>query len=133
MVHASDFWLVDVCTSEENATACDSAADVAAINGEISSKMSSSVLKNYEEETILYQWGTMTAVRRFCRTCGILPFYIPRSNQDGYAITLTCADWGEDGPPPTEIRFFDGVNWEASYLATCIAMKTSTDPTMEDT
>lgn len=117
MVHASDFWLVDVNTSEENATVCGSAAD----------QMSSSVLKHYEKETILYQWGTMTAVRRFCRTCGVLPFYIPRSNQDGYAVTLPCADWGEDGPPPTEVRFFDGINWEASYLATRIAMKTSTD------
>jgi hypothetical protein len=75
MVHASDFWLVDVNTSEENATVCGSAADGAAINGEKSTKMSSSVLKHYEEETILYQWGTMTAVRRFCRTCGVLPFY----------------------------------------------------------
>ena len=23
-----------------------------------------------EEATILYQWGTKTAVRRFCKTCG---------------------------------------------------------------
>lgn len=57
-----------------------------------------------ESETILYQWGTKTAVRRFCKTCGILPFYIPRSNPDGYAITYHCVDWGEDGPPETKLN-----------------------------
>jgi hypothetical protein len=79
----------------------------------------------FEEETILYQWGTMTAVRRFCRTCGILPFYIPRSNPDGYGITFACVDWGTDGPPKTEIRYYDGVNWEESHAATGIAKETA--------
>ncbi|KAL7552347.1 hypothetical protein ACHAWF_015585 [Thalassiosira exigua] len=64
----------------------------------------------FEQNTTLYQWGTKTAIRRFCSTCGILPFYIPRSNPDGFAITLPCVDWGEDGPPPTEVKLFDGVS-----------------------
>lgn len=79
----------------------------------------------FEEETILYQWGTKTAVRRFCRTCGILPFYIPRSNPDGYGVTYHCVDWGEDGPPKTEIRFYDGENWEKSHTETGIAKETA--------
>jgi len=31
-----------------------------------------------DDATILYRWGTMVAERRFCRTCGILPWYVPR-------------------------------------------------------
>ncbi|KAL7476540.1 hypothetical protein ACHAW6_002397 [Cyclotella cf. meneghiniana] len=79
----------------------------------------------FEDETILYQWGPMTAVRRFCRTCGILPFYIPRSNPDGYGITFACIDWGTDGPLKTKIRYYDGVNWEKSHAATGIAKETA--------
>ncbi len=55
--------------------------------------------ETFEEATTLYEWGTMTAKRRFCKTCGILPWYIPRSNPDGVAITLNCIvdfDW-DDG------------------------------------
>jgi hypothetical protein len=128
MVHASDFWLVDSGTAEDDAAAGCRIAEGAATNGGISSEMSSSVRRYYEQETILYQWGTRTAVRRFCRTCGILPFYIPRSNQDAYAITLPCVNWGADGPPQTEIRFFDGIDWERSYHATCIATEMATQP-----
>jgi hypothetical protein len=128
MVHASDFWLVDGSTTKDDAATGDRTVEGGAATGEIPSKMSSLGRRYYQEETILYQWGTRTAIRRFCRTCGILPFYIPRSNQDGYAVTLPCVDWGEDGPPPTEIRFFDGINWERSYQATCIAAETATDP-----
>ena len=102
MVHASDFWLVDGSTIKDDAAISDITVEGEA-TGKIPSKMSSLGRRYYHEETILYQWGTMTAIRRFCRTCGILPFYIPRSNQDGYAVTLPCVDWGEDGPPPREI------------------------------
>jgi hypothetical protein len=49
------------------------------------------------EATILYTWGTHTAKRYFCKTCGILPWYRPRSNPDGYAITLNCVDWRDGG------------------------------------
>ena len=79
---------------------------------------------NYEDETILYQWGTKTAVRRFCRTCGILPWYIPRSNPDGYGITYHCVDWGDDGSPEVTTRTYDGENWEKSHAETGIAKET---------
>jgi hypothetical protein len=78
----------------------------------------------FEQETILYQWGTKTAVRRFCRTCGILPFYVPRSNPDGYAITYHCVDWGKC-PPKTDIKHYDGENWEKSHVETGIAKETA--------
>jgi hypothetical protein len=74
---------------------------------------------SYEDATTLYQWGTKKAVRRFCKTCGVLPWYIARSNPDGYAITLQCVDWTADGktPPVIEIVKFDGVHWEESFKA----------------
>ncbi len=73
-----------------------------------------------EDATILYQWGTQTAIRRFCRTCGILPWYRPRSNPDGYAITIHCVDWTDGGtrePPTIQIEHFDGQHWEESMQA----------------
>lgn len=118
MVHVSDFWLVNSVGN------CDE--DVPSNSGaSVDDGGSSSAKHEFERETILYQWGSKTAVRRFCRTCGILPFYNPRSNPDGYAITLPCVDWGEDGPPPTVVQSFDGVNWEKSHADTGIASETA--------
>jgi hypothetical protein len=77
----------------------------------------SSMPERLEEATTLYQWGTKQAVRRFCKTCGILPWYTPRSNPDCCAVTIRCVDWTQGGLRPTpapaiEIRKFDGVHWE---------------------
>lgn len=71
--------------------------------------------ESLEDATILYQWGTKTALRNFCRTCGILPWYRPRSNPDGVAITIYCVDWTKGGTresPQIEIESFDGIHWE---------------------
>jgi hypothetical protein len=67
--------------------------------------------------TILYEWGTKVARRHFCKTCMILPWYRPRSNPDGIAITLNCIDWGEGEKPRVETKFFDGIHWEESFAA----------------
>ena len=75
-----------------------------------------------EDASILYRWGTGVAERRFCRTCGVLPFYVPRSNPDGVAITVACCDFGGDrGGPEVTVKQFDGRNWERSYAAAGIA------------
>jgi len=42
--------------------------------------------------------------------CGVQCFYIPRSNPDGYAVTLWCVDAGQ--VESHEVRTFDGNNWE---------------------
>ncbi|CAB9505059.1 Centromere protein V [Seminavis robusta] len=76
-----------------------------------------------EEATILYLWGTKTAIRRFCKTCGVLPWYRPRSNPDGVAITMHCVDWTDGGTreaPELEIKTFDGVNWEETIKSSSI-------------
>jgi hypothetical protein len=79
--------------------------------------------QTYEDSTILYQWGTLTAVRRFCKYCGILPWYNPRSKPDGIAVNLNCVDWGDDSllkmcnKPDVVIKKFDGIHWEDSFAA----------------
>lgn len=121
MIPASDFWLVDTTSA-----ACEETLDDESCTRDDAAPSSTkAAIQTFERETTLYQWGTKTAVRRFCSTCGVLPFYVPRSNPDGYGITYPCVNWGEDGPPPTEIKAFDGVNWEKSHQDTNITSETS--------
>jgi hypothetical protein len=62
-----------------------------------------------ESSITTYSWGTGIAKHTLCRTCGIKPFYIPRSNPDGYDVNVRCLD-----PVPVELEIepFDGKNWE---------------------
>ncbi len=73
--------------------------------------------KIYQERNTLYQWGTNTAIRRFCQFCGILPWYNPRSKPEAIAINLKCVDWGDDFrcKPNIRIKKFDGIHWEESF------------------
>ena len=63
-----------------------------------------------QDDLITYTFNTKTAKHYFCKTCGIKPFYIPRSNPDGYDVNVRCL-----APQPKNIRVekFDGQNWEA--------------------
>ena len=73
-----------------------------------------------DSATILYQWGTKTAIRRFCKVCGILPWYHPRSNPDGVAVTIHCVDWTKGdtvSAPVIELMKFDGQHWQKSMDA----------------
>ena len=56
-----------------------------------------------------YTFNTGLAKHTFCRTCGMKPFYTPRSNPDGIDINVNCLD-----PVPADlvIEPFDGQNWE---------------------
>ena len=56
-----------------------------------------------------YTFNSGIAKHFFCRDCGIKPFYIPRSNPDGYSINVNCLD---PKPENIEIEKFDGKNWE---------------------
>jgi hypothetical protein len=62
-----------------------------------------------EQHLTTYTFGTGGAKHRFCKTCGIKSFYIPRSNPDGYDVNVRCLE-----PQPKElvIEHFDGLNWE---------------------
>jgi len=49
---------------------------------------------------------------RFCKSCGMPPFYTPRSHPDQVDVNIRCLDgyaWRRFA-----IRPFDGQNWEAS-------------------
>lgn len=44
--------------------------------------------------------------------------YIPRSNPDGFAVTLACIDPGSI--TSSKINTFDGLNWEANFATSTI-------------
>ena len=39
-----------------------------------------------------YTFNTGVAKHRFCRVCGVKPFYVPRSNPDGFDVNVRCLD-----------------------------------------
>ncbi|WP_196139102.1 GFA family protein [Aliikangiella sp. G2MR2-5] len=56
-----------------------------------------------------YTFNTGIARHTFCKTCGVKPFYTPRSNPDGIDINFRCLD---QKPGEVSIVAFDGQNWE---------------------
>lgn len=59
-----------------------------------------------------YTFNTGVARHLFCKRCGIKSFYVPRSNPDGYSISLRCLD--HSTIEQVEYEDFDGQNWEAA-------------------
>jgi hypothetical protein len=57
-----------------------------------------------------YRFNTGTAKHTFCTTCGIHPFYVPRSDPDKIDVNVRCLD-GVDLAALKPHRF-DGRNWE---------------------
>ena len=62
-------------------------------------------------ELSTYQFNTRIAKHTFCSTCGVQPFYTPRSHPHGVSLNLNCID---NGAEIFEVRPFDGQNWERS-------------------
>jgi len=63
-----------------------------------------------EDALSVYSFGTHVARHRFCRVCGIHPFYTPRSHPDQVDVNLRCLD--EDLPDDFVVEPFDGRHWE---------------------
>jgi hypothetical protein len=63
-----------------------------------------------KDELATYQFNTKVAKHYFCRTCGIHPFYVPRSDPDKIDVNVRCLD-GVD-LSAIAIKSFDGSNWE---------------------
>jgi len=63
-----------------------------------------------EEELSLYTFNTGIAKHYFCRICGCKPFYVPRSNPDGYSVNVRCLD--RSTIKELRITPFDGQHWE---------------------
>jgi hypothetical protein len=65
-----------------------------------------------QEVLVTYRFNTSTAEHKFCRYCGIHPFYTPRSHPDKVDVNVRCIE-GVDLAALT-IKRFDGQNWEAA-------------------
>jgi hypothetical protein len=62
-----------------------------------------------------YGFNTRVAKHRFCRVCGIHPFYTPRSDPDKVDVNVRCLDG--DAWRRFRLVGFDGKNWEAARAA----------------
>lgn len=65
-----------------------------------------------EESLTDYRFNTGTARHRFCSTCGVKSFYVPRSHPDGYSVNARCLD--RSTVTELHVEPFDGANWEAT-------------------
>jgi hypothetical protein len=68
-----------------------------------------------EDALLTYTFNTRTAKHLFCGTCGIKPFYVPRSHPDGWSVNVRCIDAGT--VTGMMINNVDGRNWETHYPA----------------
>lgn len=64
-----------------------------------------------EDALTTYAFGTGVAKHTFCSTCGMHPFYVPRSHPDGFDVNVRCLD---EGIEAWTIVPFDGRNWDES-------------------
>ena len=76
-----------------------------------------------EDALTNYLFNSGVARHRFCKHCGIKPFYTPRSNPDGIDVNVNCLDVK---PKSMNINKFDGKNWEANAYK--LADKTKKKP-----
>jgi len=57
-----------------------------------------------------YRFNTGIAQHYFCAHCGGRPFYVPRSNPDGFSVNVRCID--RTTVRGVTIKCFDGDDWE---------------------
>jgi len=67
-------------------------------------------LLNGKDALTTYRFNTGTARHTFCATCGIHPFYVPRSDPDKIDVNVRCLE-GVD-LAVLKPHSFDGRNWE---------------------
>ena len=67
-------------------------------------------LERGAEAIVTYSFNTGVARHTFCRRCGVKPFYVPRSNPDGYSVNLRCLDAAT--VETVMLEAFDGRHWE---------------------
>jgi hypothetical protein len=63
-------------------------------------------------ELTSYRFNTAVAEHKFCRQCGIHPFYTPRSDPDKVDVNVRCLD--DVDASELELAMFDGKHWEAA-------------------
>ncbi len=62
------------------------------------------------DDLATYTFNTGVAKHHFCKTCGVAPFYRPRSHPGWYDVNVRCLD--EGAARGFEVRPFDGERWE---------------------
>jgi len=70
-----------------------------------------------------YTFNTGVARHYFCKVCGCKPYYVPRSNPDGFSVNLRCLD--QKTIKSVSVLPFDGKNWEQSAGAIAHLSKAS--------
>ena len=63
-----------------------------------------------QENITTYTFNTGVAQHYFCNTCGVKPYYVPRSNPDGISVNVNCLRLEQD--QDLTVIPFDGQNWE---------------------
>ena len=67
-------------------------------------------LRSGEDALTTYRFNTGVARHTFCATCGIHPFYVPRSDPDKIDVNVRCLD--NVDPSALDVKQFDGKHWE---------------------
>jgi hypothetical protein len=65
------------------------------------------------EALATYTFNTCTAQHHFCPTCGVAPFYIPRSDPDKIDVNARCLDAIDLSR--LQVGCFDGQNWDDAF------------------
>lgn len=63
-----------------------------------------------KDNLVTYTFNTGVAQHYFCKTCGVKPFYVPRSHPDGWSVNARCIN--KETVLELIIKDFDGANWE---------------------
>lgn len=67
------------------------------------------------ENLTTYTFNTGIAKHTFCKTCGIHPFYTPRSDPDKVDVNVRCLETVDLAA--LNVTPFNGQNWESSLAA----------------
>ena len=65
-----------------------------------------------EESIATYTFNTGVAKHYFCKVCGCKPYYVPRSNPDGFSVNVRCLDHATIAS--LKMLPFDGKDWESN-------------------
>ena len=65
-----------------------------------------------QESLATYIFNTGVARHYFCKVCGCRPYYVPRSNPDGFSINVRCLANATIRSVTT--LPFDGQDWESN-------------------
>lgn len=78
------------------------------------------------DDLAAYRFHTGIAKHQFCKTCGIHPFYVPRSDPNMIDVNVRCLDDVElDSLNPHR---FDGENWEQANARQDIPWRAEREP-----